>query len=306
MRLLTVSLVTGRSGPLLGSEETPREWGNLSVEGSENDISLSHHWSERAPREGPQKRPTGAFYILPVPLRASSGTLFHGGRHLATLQIAPGETRLRDCEDSWAVEMHQPFQCIEFWISKAGLSELGYQEGHRRGSLGQGAEALAFDGIMLGLAAALLPSVRKPVEADALFLSSVLLAVRLHVLKSSGGRPAARRNGSPHLAKWQEVRAEDLISTSLASDLPIEQLAAACGLSTAHFARAFKNTTGLAPHQWRTRCRVEKVKDLLAKRTVSLSQIASECGFADQSHLTKTFSKATGLTPGAWRRVRAS
>lgn len=306
MRMMAVSPVTGLSAPLLPSEVALREWGHLSVEGSETDISMSHQWSEEVPQGGPKQRPIGPFCYAPVPLRSSSGTLFRSGRHFASLQISAGSTSLRDCQDTWQVEMHEPYQCVEFWMSKAGLCELGYEEGHPSNSLPGNAAKPAFDAVMLGLAQALLPAARRPAEADALFVSSLLLAVRLHALKSFERAPSTRKSSTPRLAKWQEVRAGDLISESLASDLPIKELAAACGLSPAHFARAFKNSTGLAPHQWRTRCRITKAKDLLGKRAVSISQIASECGFADQSHLTKTFSRATGLTPGAWRRIRTN
>jgi AraC-like DNA-binding protein len=64
----------------------------------------------------------------------------------------------------------------------------------------------------------------------------------------------------------------------------------------------FKDTTGVAPYQWLVQRRVDVAKSLLEERRHSLSDIAFECGFADQSHFTRVFSRITGLSPGAWRR----
>ncbi len=75
-----------------------------------------------------------------------------------------------------------------------------------------------------------------------------------------------------------------------------------CGLSVSHFARAFKETTGLPPHRWLIRRRVEVAEALLRNSRMSLTEVALTCGFADQSHFTRVFSRVVGISPGAWRR----
>jgi AraC-like DNA-binding protein len=76
----------------------------------------------------------------------------------------------------------------------------------------------------------------------------------------------------------------------------------ACGLSVGHFARAFRQSTGLAPHAWLLRTRVERAKIMLRRPGASLALIAQACGFADQSHFTRVFSRQVGVSPAAWRR----
>ena len=86
----------------------------------------------------------------------------------------------------------------------------------------------------------------------------------------------------------------------------ISRLAGECGHSSSRFARAFKETTGPAPHQWLTRRRVQRARELLAQITMELTDIALACGFADQSHFSHVFARTEKQSPGRWQRQRAS
>jgi len=83
--------------------------------------------------------------------------------------------------------------------------------------------------------------------------------------------------------------------------ISLEHVARECGLSVSYFSRAFRKSTGMAPHRWLIQRRVEAAKALLSAKAASLSEIALLCGFADQSHFTRTFSGMVGSSPGAWR-----
>ncbi|MDT4887607.1 HTH-type transcriptional activator RhaR [compost metagenome] len=58
----------------------------------------------------------------------------------------------------------------------------------------------------------------------------------------------------------------------------------------------------MSPHDWLLQMRVEKAKELMLRTSLNLSQIALDCGFADQSHFSRVFQKMTGLPPSRWRR----
>jgi AraC-like DNA-binding protein len=75
-----------------------------------------------------------------------------------------------------------------------------------------------------------------------------------------------------------------------------------CGLSTGHFSRAFRQSTGLSPHQWLLQRRIDAARACLRDRDMPLSEVALACGFADQSHFTGIFTRCVGVSPGAWRR----
>lgn len=94
----------------------------------------------------------------------------------------------------------------------------------------------------------------------------------------------------------------DRLSASLDRNVALAELAALCGLSPGYLSRAFKQSTGMAPHQWVLNRRVETAKTMLRSTDAPLAQIAVDCGFADQSHLTRMFKRHVSLSPHAWRR----
>ena len=74
------------------------------------------------------------------------------------------------------------------------------------------------------------------------------------------------------------------------------------GLSTSHFSRAFRQSMGLPPYKWRLDRRVATAKEMMLNGNRSLPEIATDCGFTDQSHLTRVFTGYVGTSPAAWRR----
>jgi AraC-like DNA-binding protein len=104
------------------------------------------------------------------------------------------------------------------------------------------------------------------------------------------------------LAPWQLRRAKQILISRLDEPISLAELARACKLSPGHFARAFRQTAGQPPHRWLMEQRIEKAKQLLVDTTLSLAQIAQNCGFADQSHFTRVFAQLVQSSPGQWRR----
>ena len=136
----------------------------------------------------------------------------------------------------------------------------------------------------------------------AMFTSSMglALALRLLVMHAEQARPASAvvRGGlPPHLLR----RAQEFMNAHLATDLTLEDVARQVGVSPRHFARAFRQSVGLPPHQWLLRRRIDRARQLLASGDSPLAEVAVRCGFAGQSHFTSTFRRATGITPGRYR-----
>ena len=89
----------------------------------------------------------------------------------------------------------------------------------------------------------------------------------------------------------------------IGEDIHVADLAARADLSGAHFARAFKSTTGVTPRMFVEQRRVARAKWLLeGKPPTPLSAIALDCGFPSQSQFTVAFRRQTGVTPGRYRR----
>ncbi len=76
-------------------------------------------------------------------------------------------------------------------------------------------------------------------------------------------------------------------------------------LSPFHFHRRFTDLVGLTPKHFLLECQIHESKAELSGKTKPLPQIATDCGFAHQSHFTSRFKQSTGLTPTRWRRLAA-
>lgn len=86
--------------------------------------------------------------------------------------------------------------------------------------------------------------------------------------------------------------------------LTIDELARVVDMSAFHFARLFKVTTGISPHQYVMNRRIQLVKTLLRTTDLLLSEIAHQAGFADHSHMGREFRRVTGKTPSEWRQQK--
>jgi AraC family transcriptional regulator len=91
------------------------------------------------------------------------------------------------------------------------------------------------------------------------------------------------------------------IHAHFAEPLSIGDIARAAGCDSGYFTRFFKAMAGLPPRRYLTEVRFERAKDLVRNSRKSMTQIAAECGFADQSHMTNIFRKRVGMTPTAFR-----
>jgi AraC family transcriptional regulator len=96
-------------------------------------------------------------------------------------------------------------------------------------------------------------------------------------------------------------RACDYMISRLGEDVSLHQVAASVQLSTAHFSTAFKQSSGVAPHAWLRRQRIERAKTLFHDPSLDLTQIAMTLGYANQSSFGVAFRRETGLTPTEWQ-----
>src|SRR5205823_5684192 len=100
-------------------------------------------------------------------------------------------------------------------------------------------------------------------------------------------------------------RVTEFIDDNLARALPLPDLSAEAHMSQYHFARLFKESTGLPPHRFVVQRRIERACELLAAGQMSIDAIARAVGFRTRSHFSMMFHRLTGNPPTAYRAVAA-
>jgi AraC family transcriptional regulator len=139
-----------------------------------------------------------------------------------------------------------------------------------------------------------------------LYAESLANALAVHLLREHsslgwGARQKAAREPEGGLSVYALKQALDFIGDNLASDFSLTGIAAAANLSPHRFSRLFKLSTGLSPHQYVIRERVEKAKVLLSGTEMPVGEVALACGFSHQAHLTRHFGRCVGTSPKKFR-----
>lgn len=149
------------------------------------------------------------------------------------------------------------------------------------------------------------PDDRRQNAASALFFDLATRTVRAYVLDDCGHThpTGALRRVRGGLSAAHLQLAKTMLSVRDHDSVTLAALGEACGLSPSHFAREFKQSTGLPPHRWALKNKVALAKDLLRQGGLALPAIALACGFVDQSHLGRWFKRLTGISPRAWQRL---
>jgi AraC family transcriptional regulator len=157
------------------------------------------------------------------------------------------------------------------------------------------------DPVLEGLCLGLKNEVEEGGKNGAHYSETLATSLAVHLVRKYGRKteqyPVAQT--VPH----QRIRlAMEFIHENLSNDITLDRIAASARLSPFHFSRTFKQATGLSPHQYVTHERIEHAKKLITEGELALSEVATACGFCDQSHLNKHFKKITGVTPGEFAR----
>jgi AraC-like DNA-binding protein len=229
---------------------------------------------------------------------------WENGRLTQVCDLRAGEICLHDLKRDSTVLLDKPYHTLAFYLPRAALDAIADDANAPRiRDLSYEPGAGVNDVTISGLGSLLLPALSHPDQANPLFVDHVLLAVGVHIAQTYGGMRPMWRPARGGLAPWQERRARELLRANIKRGVALKEVARECGLSVGYFSHAFRRTLGVAPHKWLIEQRVVLSKEKLRDDGLSLSDVAAECGFSDQSHLTRAFRQTVGVSPGAWRRA---
>jgi AraC family transcriptional regulator len=274
------------------------------------DLSIGRYRRDRPGLGISTPNPAAPVFMAVVILRPRPGHIgWHEGRAVDMPALGSGALACLDLRESWTMDLSDPFDSLHAFIPQTAFDDIALECGLPRiERLNCSPAVERRDETMIALARALTPVLARPQEANRIFTDHIFSAMTIHLAVTYGGLDRGAldaRQRAGRLTLRQERHVMNRLRDDLANDLGIAELSSLCGLSRSAFVRAFKQTTGMPPHRWLLLHRAQRARELLERTKMPISEIALECGFADQSHLTRVFSKVFQISPGAWRRQRA-
>jgi len=135
-----------------------------------------------------------------------------------------------------------------------------------------------------------------------LFMDSVEQAMAVTLVEGHAvrHRPVQIYRGGLGSARLRRIK--ELVHAKMGDDLSLDEMAQSIGLSTAHFARMFRKSTGETPHQFVLRQRVERAKAMLRVPDARVLDVAVACGFTTQQHFAQVFRDVCGVSPTQYRQ----
>ena len=135
-----------------------------------------------------------------------------------------------------------------------------------------------------------------------LFLDSIEQAMAVALVKDHAvkHRPVQIYRGGLGAARLRRI--EELVEAKMEDDLSLDDMAQSVGLSTAHFGRMFRKSTGETPHQFVLRQRIERAKAMLRAPDARVLDVAAACGFKTQQHFAQVFRNVCSVSPTEYRQ----
>src|SRR6201993_1760573 len=135
-----------------------------------------------------------------------------------------------------------------------------------------------------------------------LFLDSVEQAMAVALVKDYAvrHRPVEIYRGGLGAGRLRRIR--ELVDAKMEEDLSLDEMAQSVGLSTAHFARMFRKSTGQPPHQFVLRQSLERARAMLRAADSRVLDVAVACGFKTQQHFAQVFRDVWGVSPTEYRQ----
>lgn len=157
------------------------------------------------------------------------------------------------------------------------------------------------DLVLERIAHQLLKEIREPGPAGTLLTDELAQELAAHLVAShSNVQPRPERSHA--IAPARLRRAVEFMLSNIHGELSLVDIASAAGMSLFHFAKAFKQSTGQAPHPFLTAQRLLRARALLHDKRFSIREVAGSVGLS-HSHFTVVFRRQMGMTPTKFRDV---
>ncbi|MBP0593008.1 helix-turn-helix transcriptional regulator [Paraburkholderia sp. LEh10] len=245
-------------------------------------------------------------HCVGINLKSTSLRFEHADAVLFDGRVMPGAIQVTTPRVATRACFHCACDVLHLFVSAGCLSEC-YQSLFDEGP---SADVLLddprvrYDPVIERLALALVAAQAGDIACGAMFVDAVGLAIvsRLVAHRFEG---MARRAHDAALPGWRMRRVAEYVEAHLSEPIELVDMAGSAGLTRMQFAAQFRRATGLRPHEYLLKRRIERAQTLLVTSKLNVLDVALACGFRSQAHFTMVFRRFVGDTPHRWR-IRAT
>jgi len=225
-----------------------------------------------------------------------------GSHSLSKYCYAPGDMILcRRNTEEW-VHWHSPIQMLLITVPDQTFHSVAEEMGRSASELNE--TPLLKDERIRALMAAAEADHAGGSPAGRIYMDSIGRALAVALMHSQGVLRSPMRHYRGGLSPVQLRRVTSFVHENLHDNVSLMQMAEEAKLSPAYFSQMFRQSTGVAPHQFVLRARVERAKDLLVKEDARVLDVAIACGFQTQQHFARVFRALCKVSPTQFRRAR--
>jgi AraC family transcriptional regulator len=226
---------------------------------------------------------------------------WRGSRGLRSEAVSTGTLAICEYNQSKRFEMRSAAKFAIVLLRNEVLQQVGLGTGYIRPELQ--AHEVVQDQTLRHLMEVLLREKREGFLSGSLFLDGVSTALASYLLRRYSVASPTEGNVAGGMAPSTLRRCVEFMEAHLDGNLRLSELAREAGVSTSHFLRSFRQSTGKTPYQFLLHRRVERARLLMRDLRAPLTQVALASGFADQHHLARVFRRITGVTPSSYRHL---
>jgi AraC-like DNA-binding protein len=243
-------------------------------------------------------------HVIGIALRRMNVRFEVDGRVLHDGSLMPGSFNITAPGTSASAEFRGPFDVLHLSVPDDLVVEYGLEASDAGKALPASRACMVPDLVLCGLASALINARHLGASVAGLYADSVGLAIVARLMSAATGSAGGDRPRVAPLPKWRLKRALAYIEENLSETVSLAEMAAAAGLTRMHFAAQFRAATGLPPHEFLLRRRIEAAQEMLVRSRTPVVEVALQVGFQTQAHFTTVFKRFSGFPPHAWRQMQ--
>ena len=247
---------------------------------------------------------TADYHVVKIVLRTMNIRFSVSGRIVQDGVTTPGTVHVTEPAVPVRCLFRGPYDVLHLHVPNTLLAQCAHDMPGRRAPVLSSKAAPRTDIVVDWLGRALLEADQIGGSFGQTYADCISMAIVSRLLASANCLATSDRSRGSRLAPWRLKRAIDYVEARLDESVSLADVASSAGLTRMHFAAQFRAATGLRPHEYLLRRRIERAQEMLVGTSMSLVDVALSVGFQTQSHFTSVFKRYAGQPPRAWRECQ--